>query len=95
METLTREQFLKVRYATRLWLLQERAHLTFMEARCYLREERNETVKSLAESFGVDEPTIEHTIEEAERKYEEASKLYEIFFGHGPVYPRKGEKIEL
>ena len=85
--TLTEDEFRAVRYATRIWLLQERVPLTFVEARIYLHDEKPETLDYIAERFGLDKddlPSMEETVKEKVRKAEEQR---DIFFGHGPIYP--------
>ncbi|MBO5600819.1 MAG: hypothetical protein J5897_07255 [Candidatus Methanomethylophilus sp.] len=86
-EPLTESEFREVRYATRIWLLQERVPLSFVEARIYLRNEKSESPEDIAERFGL---TVEKIIEsepKIRRKVTDAEKEREIFFGHSPIFP--------
>lgn len=84
----------KVRYAIRLWLLQEIAGCTFLEARAYLCRERNETVASLAEAYSITEDDVLAAIASTERKAAEAEANGDLFHGYVPMYPDPDEKID-
>jgi len=86
-EILSDEEFRMVRYATRMWLLQERVPLSFIEARIYLHDEKPETLEDIAERFGYPIDEIRGSIPEIEKKVEGAMKEREIFFGHTAIYP--------
>ncbi|MBR4504082.1 MAG: hypothetical protein IKP20_03815 [Candidatus Methanomethylophilaceae archaeon] len=89
-----KERERKVRYCTRLWLLQEIAGCTFLEARAYLRRERNETVASLAEAYSIAEDDVLAAIASAEEKAAEAEARWDLFHGHEPIYPDPDERID-
>ena len=89
-----KERERKVRYCTRLWLLQEIAGCTFLEARAYLRRERNETVASLAEAYSISEDDVLAAIASAEAKAAEAEAGGDLFHGYGPMYPDPDESID-
>ena len=84
---LSDEEFRMVRYATRSWLLQERVPLTFVQARIYLHKEKPETLKEIAERFGLPLEKVIEAEPVIRKKVEDAEKEGDIFFGHGPVYP--------
>ena len=89
-----KERERKVRYCTRLWLLQEIAGCTFLEARVYLRRERNETVASLAEIYSIAEDEVMAAAASAEGKAAEAEAKGDLFHGYEPMYPNPDEKID-
>jgi hypothetical protein len=89
-----KEREMKVRYCTRLWLLQEIAGCTFLEARAYLRRERNETAASLAEAYSISEDEVLAAIASAEAKAAEAEAGGDLFHGYGPMYPDPDERID-
>ncbi len=84
----------QVRYCTRLWLLQEIAGCTFLEARAYLRRERNETAASLAEAYSISEDEVLAAIASAEAKAAEAETGGDLFHGYGPMYSDSDERID-
>ena len=86
-EPLTDEEFREVRYATRIWLLQERVPLSFIEARIYLHEEKPESLNDIATRFGIPLEEIARTESSVKMKVENAEQKREIFFGHSPIYP--------
>lgn len=86
-EPLTDEEFREVRYATRMWLLQERVPLSFVEARIYLHEEKPETFEEIAQRFNLTVEKIQKMEPEIKSKVEDAMSQREIFFGHTPIYP--------
>ena len=86
-EPLTDAEFREVRYATRMWLLQERVPLSFIEARIYLREEKPESLEDIALRFGMSIEGVHRLEPEIRKKVENARGQREIFFGHDPVYP--------
>ena len=86
-EPLTDEEFHDVRYATRMWLLQERVPLSFVEARIFLHEEKPETLEEIALRFGLSIEDVLRSEPEIRKKVEEAMDDREIFFGHTPIYP--------
>ena len=86
-EPLTEDEFREVRYATRIWLLQERVPLSFAEARIYLHKEKPETLEDIAQRFGLSIEDILKSDLEINRKVAEAEGKRDIFFGHGPLYP--------
>lgn len=57
-EPLSEEEFRELRYATRMWLLQERVPLSFVEARIYLHREKPETLGDIARRFGLSEKEV-------------------------------------
>ena len=89
---LNDEEFRMVRYATRSWLLQERVPLTFVQARIYLHEEKPESLKEIAERFGLPLEAVLEAEPAIRNKVKDAMKEREIFFGHGPIYPDKSNK---
>ena len=82
-----------IRYCMRMWLLQEIAGCTFIEARIYLRKERNETPEKLMADYSIslDEYTkIEKTAISKMQAFSEA----ELFRGYSAIYPNEDEKSE-
>lgn len=86
-EPLTEDEFREVRYATRIWLLQERVPLSFAEARIYLRREKPETPEDIARRFGLSAEDILRSDPEIIGKVAKAEAERDIFFGHGPICP--------
>lgn len=86
-----RERILKIRYCTRMWLLQEIAGCTFMEARIYLRRERNETREKLMGIYSLDEDSYAGLLASAERKVAEAGSEGDLFRRYTPIYPGRSE----
>lgn len=84
------ERRVKIRYALRLMLLQERACLSFKEARTYLRKERNETYEILAECFSTDVEGVKEIERRATDKVNEILKKYDIFMDYDPILPEDG-----
>ena len=84
---MTAEEFHDVRYATRMWLLQERVPLSFVEARIFLHDERPETIEEIAHRFGLSIEYVLRIEPEIRKKVEVAMSNREIFFGHIPIYP--------
>ena len=76
-------EFRMFRYTHRLWLLQENADLTFVEARIYLHKERCESLEKLSKEFDI-EITDEY-YEEIVKKVEEIEKTKDIFLGYTPL----------
>ncbi len=87
-EPLTEKEFQEVRYATRMWLLQERVPLSFVEARIFLHKEKPETLEEIANRFGLSLEDVLKSEPEIKKKVDVAMKYREIFFGHTPIYPQ-------
>ena len=81
----------KIRYAFRMMLAQERACLTYKEARVYLHAERCETFEMLAEIFDTDVATIKKIDERAVEKVDKARQLCDVFMDYYPIYPQDGK----
>ena len=75
-------------------LAQERACLSYREARIYLHAERCETFETLAEFFGTDVATIGKIYERAAEKVERESRLHEVFMDYDPIYPGDGRPFD-
>ena len=88
------ERKVKIRYAFRMMLVQERVCLSYKEARIYLHAERCEAFEMLAEFFGTDVATIEKIYERATEKVERESKLHEVFMDYDPIYPEDGRPFD-
>ena len=88
------ERKVKIRYALRLMLLQERACLSFKEARTYLRNERFETYEMLAECFGTDVDGVKEIEKRASAKVAEAMKTCDIFMDYDPILPEDGKPFD-
>lgn len=88
-EILTDEEFRMVRYATRSWLLQERVPLSFVQARIYLHEEKPETLEEIAEKFNLPIDRVREAEPIIKKKVKDAEKERDIFFDHGPIYPKE------
>ena len=88
-EILTNEEFRMVRYATRSWLLQERVPLSFVQARIYLHEEKPETLDEIAEKFNLPIDRVKEAEPTIRKKVENAEKVRDVFFGHGPIFPER------
>lgn len=89
-----RERKLKIRYCTRLWLLQEIAGCTFEEARIYLRRERNETPENLMEIYSLDTDAYAGLLASAERKVVDAESQGDLFKGYKPMYPGRSDRLD-
>ena len=87
-EILSDEEFHLIRYATRSWLLQERVPLSFVQARIYLHKEKPETLEEIAEKFNLPIDKVREAEPIIKKKVEDAEREREIFFGHGPIYPK-------
>ena len=80
----------KIRYALRLMLLQERACLSFKEARTYLRGERFETYEILAEAFSTSVEDVREIERRAQKKVAKASEPSTSSWTTTPSSPRTG-----
>lgn len=89
---MTFEQFHYMRYATRVWLLQERARLNYYDARLYLRREWPGTIENLCEVLRCSEERLLKEAERVDKIVEEELKHTDIFLGHGPIYPEDESK---
>ena len=76
----------QIRYALRMMLAQERACLSYKEARVYLHAERCETFEMLAEFFHTDVATIRKIDERAVEKVDRERQLHEVFMDYYPIY---------
>ncbi|MCH3978673.1 MAG: hypothetical protein LKJ94_00530 [Candidatus Methanomethylophilus sp.] len=79
-------EFRFIRYAARVWLLQERGGLSFAEARIYTHDERPETFSEIDEKFGFEPGESERSYPEICAQVEEKLKTTDIFCGFTPVY---------
>ncbi len=77
----------QIRYAFRMMLAQERACLSYKEARVYLHAERCETFEMLAEVFDTDVATIKMIDERAVEKVDRARQTHDVFMDYYPIYP--------
>jgi hypothetical protein len=59
----------KAKYAIAMWMLEEKAGLSYKEARVYLMDHR-ETIDSLEQEFGVTRKAIFNLMRRADRKVE-------------------------
>lgn len=84
----------KTRYCIRMWLLQEVAGCSFVEARIYLRRERNETPEKLMEIYSLDADTYAEIESSADRKVSDAESKGDIFRGYGPLYNQRNETVD-
>lgn len=84
----------KTNYCIRLWLLQELADCTFLEARIYLRNERNETLEKIASLNHMNINEIQLIEQSANEKVHRAKSKGDLFHGFEPIYPKDGEIIE-
>lgn len=82
---MTDDRAPQIRYAVRLWLLQERACLSYCEARAYLMDERCETLEDLAKAFSCTTDQVSDIRARAERKVSEANAVRDVFMGYGPI----------
>ena len=90
----SREMKRKVRYCIRMWLLQEIAGCTFMEARIYLRRERNETPDKLMETYSLDAEEYSAVELSAQEKVSKAESEGDLFKGYGPLYHGHEETVD-
>lgn len=84
----------KIRYALRMMLTQERACLSYKEARVYLHAERCETFEMLAEFFHTDVGTIRRIDEEAVEKVDYWRQFHDVFMDYYPIYPEDGKPFD-
>lgn len=83
----------KIRYCTRMWLLQEIAGCTFIEARIHLRKERNESPEQLMKIYSLDRDTYLEIESVARSKAEAYSEKY-LYRGYDAIYPAEDDIIE-
>lgn len=88
------ERKVKIRYAFRMMLVQERVCLSYKEARVYLHEERCETFEMLAEFFDTDVATIKKIYKHAAEKVDKESKIHNVFMDYDPIYPEDGKPFD-
>ena len=84
----------KIRYALRLMLLQERACLSFKEARTYLRGERFETYEILAEAFSTSVEDVREIERRAQEKVAKAMETIDVFMDYDPILPEDGKPFD-
>lgn len=84
-EELSESEFHEVRYATRMWLLQERVPLTFIQARIYLHDEKPESLEDIAVRFGIPIEEVVNAEPYIREKVSKAMESRDIFFGHEPI----------
>jgi len=84
----TEENFRRIRYCMRIWILQDCLGFSLMDARIYTRGERPETLEDIAAFFHADLDSVRARIPMVEWKVSEALKKDPNFFhGYAPVYP--------
>lgn len=86
-EPCTDKRKAQIRYALRMMLAQERACLSYKEARVYLHAERCESFEMLAEFFNTDVKTIREIDERAVEKVDQARQFHDVFMDYYPIYP--------
>ena len=74
--------------------MQEVAGCSFLEARVYLRRERNETLEELASKYDMDIDEIRAIEKIADEKAGRVQSSGNLFYGHEPIYPGEDEIIE-
>ena len=84
----------QIRYALRMMLAQERACLSYKEARVYLHAERCETFEMLADFFHTDVETIRQIDERAVDKVDRARQFHDVFMDYYPIYPEDGKPFD-
>ncbi len=85
----TEENFRRIRYCMRIWILQECLGFSLVDARIYTRRERPESLGEIAEFFHSDPDSLKARIPSIEWRVSEALKEDPNFFhGYEPVYPR-------
>ncbi len=84
----------QIRYAFRMMLAQERACLSYKEARVYLHAERCETFEMLAKVFNTDVATIKKIDERAVEKVDRERQLHDVFMDYYPIYPEDGKPFD-
>ena len=88
------ERRAQIRYALRMMLAQERACLSYREARVYLHAERCETFEMLAEFFHTDVETIRRVDERAVEKVDYWRQFHDVFMDYYPIYPEDGKPFD-
>jgi hypothetical protein len=81
-------EFAQIRYGVALWLLQEKAGLSYKEARVFLAHSRHETTEHLMESLGISRNTIYGLRRSAKKKVEKcnpAPDLSDLLHGYVPI----------
>lgn len=84
----------KTNYCIRMWLLQEVVGCTFLEARIYLRKERNETLKDLASVYNMPLHELQVIEQSATEKVSRVQSTKQLFYGFEPIYPGDSETVE-
>ena len=84
----------KIRYCIRMWLLQEIAGCTFLEARVFLRRERNEIPEKLMEAYNLSDEEYSAIEQSAHDKVSKADSEGNLFRGYGPLYHGRKETVE-
>jgi len=77
-----------------MMLLQERACLSYKEARTYLRKERFETYEMLAGAFSTDVAEVISIEKRAMDKVEEAQKHCDLFLDYSPMPPENRKTFD-
>ena len=85
---------MKIRYALRMMLLQERACLSYKEARTYLRGERFETYEMLAEAFSTSVEDVRGIEARARAKVERISETVDVFMDYDPILPESRKPFD-
>lgn len=80
-ELFTRQQ---IQYGVSFWLLQERACLSYSEARIYLAIYRNENPKVLAKQFRISKKKLKKKYKSACKKIERFGGKNEVMMGYCP-----------
>jgi hypothetical protein len=83
----TEREFRFIRYSTRVWLLQERAGLSFADARIYTHREKPESFADIDEKFSFEPGESERRYPQVCAEVEEKLKTVDVFCGFDPVYP--------
>lgn len=99
-EDLTTDEQAAIRYSVRMWLLQERAKMSFQEASVYLRYERPKALEDFDEKWHLSDSEINIIMKSAKEKFEKASEYTDVFMGYGRfsddvIYDKLGRRKNL
>jgi len=86
-------EYQQVRYGMCIWLLQEKAGLSFEEARVYMADDRLESAEDLAKTLNVTKQTVHNLASSAKAKMDKVENRDEVFMGYSPLvvdYSHKG-----
>jgi len=91
-EPMDFEEYQQVRYGMSMWMLQEKAGLTFKEARVYMADDRLESTDDLAKALNVTKQAIYNLGSSAKAKMDKIEDYDAVFMGYFPLMVDYGLK---